>query len=103
MRLARFTVDGSTRGGVVVGDEVVDLAAADPELPDDPVALLAAGPEALARAERGAADAPRLPLEEVALANPVPRPHNFMAIGLNYADHIAEAGMDPPEHPVFFN
>ena len=31
------------------------------------------------------------------------RPRKFLAIGLNYADHIAEAGMEAPEFPVFFN
>lgn len=103
MRLARFSHDGRERGGVVVGDEVVDLTAAAPELPDDPVALLAAGPDALAAAARAAEAGPRFALEEVSLRCPVPRPHNFMAIGLNYADHIAESGMETPAHPVFFN
>ncbi|MCB1015041.1 MAG: fumarylacetoacetate hydrolase family protein [Acidimicrobiales bacterium] len=103
MRLARFSHDGRERGGVVVGDEVVDLPAAAPELPDDPVALLAAGPDALAAAEAATGSGPRYALDEVALRNPVPRPHNFLAIGLNYADHIAESGMPTPEHPVFFN
>lgn len=103
MKLARFAHDGRERGGVVVGDEVVDLVFAAPDLPDDPVALLAAGPDALAEAARAAGDGPRLALGEVRLLCPVPRPHNFMAIGLNYADHIAESGMETPAHPVFFN
>ena len=99
MRLARFSHQGTTRGGVVVGDEVVDLAGSG--LPDDPVALLAAGSDALSGA--AAVDGPRLALDEVRLENPVPRPHTFFAIGLNYADHIAESGQEPPEYPVFFN
>ncbi len=33
MRLATFTHAGRTRVGVVVGEEIVDLAAAAPELP----------------------------------------------------------------------
>ena len=103
MRLARFSHDGRERGGVVVGDELVDLTVAAPELPDDPVALLAAGPDALAAAEAAAGAGPRLAIDEVELRCPVPRPRNFMAIGLNYADHIAESGMPTPEHPVFFN
>ena len=40
--------------------------------------------------------------EEVRLLAPV-RPRKFLAIGLNYADHIAESGMDAPTFPVFFN
>ena len=33
----------------------------------------------------------------------VARPSNFIAIGLNYADHAAEAGMAIPPEPVIFN
>ena len=41
-------------------------------------------------------------LADVRLLAPV-RPRKFLAIGLNYADHIAEAGMEAPQFPVFFN
>jgi 2-keto-4-pentenoate hydratase/2-oxohepta-3-ene-1,7-dioic acid hydratase in catechol pathway len=41
-------------------------------------------------------------VEEVRLLAPV-RPRKYLAIGLNYADHIAESGMEAPEFPVFFN
>ena len=37
------------------------------------------------------------------LEAPIPRPPKFLAIGLNYADHIAEAGFEAPKFPVFFN
>lgn len=36
------------------------------------------------------------------LAAPVPRPSQVLAIGLNYADHAAESGLDVPENPVVF-
>jgi len=41
-------------------------------------------------------------LEEVRLLAPV-QPLKFLAIGLNYADHIAESGMEAPQYPVFFD
>jgi 2-keto-4-pentenoate hydratase/2-oxohepta-3-ene-1,7-dioic acid hydratase in catechol pathway len=41
-------------------------------------------------------------LEDVSLLAPV-LPRKFLAIGLNYADHIAESGMEAPPFPVFFN
>jgi 2-keto-4-pentenoate hydratase/2-oxohepta-3-ene-1,7-dioic acid hydratase in catechol pathway len=44
----------------------------------------------------------RHPLEEVRLLAPV-MPRKFLAIGLNYADHIAESGLEAPQYPVFFN
>jgi 2-keto-4-pentenoate hydratase/2-oxohepta-3-ene-1,7-dioic acid hydratase in catechol pathway len=41
-------------------------------------------------------------MEEIRLLAPVV-PRKYLAIGLNYADHIAESGMQAPEFPVFFN
>ena len=32
----------------------------------------------------------------------IPRPMNFVCIGLNYADHAAEAGMPIPKEPIMF-
>ncbi len=33
---------------------------------------------------------------------PVPRPTQVFGVGLNYADHAAEAGLRVPEHPPVF-
>ena len=37
------------------------------------------------------------------LLAPVPRPQKVMAIGLNYADHIAESGAATPEKQIWFS
>ncbi|MDB4433315.1 fumarylacetoacetate hydrolase family protein [bacterium] len=104
MKLATFTHSGATRPGVVEGGAVVDLSAAAPELPREMTALLAAGADALCRAERAAAEATsRLPLNEVHLEAPIIRPPKILAIGLNYADHAAESGIEPPKFPLVFN
>ncbi len=104
MRLLTFTEAGRTRIGVVVGDEIVDLAAAAPDLPTEMARLLAAGPDALAAARRAAEGAQRrLALADVRLEAPVLRPSKFLGIGLNYTDHIAETGREPPEFPLVFN
>ncbi len=42
------------------------------------------------------------PLDPARLGAPVPRPRQIFAIGLNYADHAAEAGMELPENPLVF-
>jgi 2-keto-4-pentenoate hydratase/2-oxohepta-3-ene-1,7-dioic acid hydratase in catechol pathway len=91
MKLVTFTHDGSTRVGVVEGAEVVAV-----DFPDM-VALLEAG--AAPKPVRG----PRLPLDAVRLEAPIRRPPKFLAVGLNYADHVAEAGMQTPAHPMIFN
>jgi len=104
MKLCTFTKDGATRLGVVIGDGVVDLAAAAPELPREMTALLAAGDAALhAAANAATRSKSRLALDAVRLAAPVLRPPKFLAIGLNYADHVAEAGIETPKLPTVFN
>jgi 2-keto-4-pentenoate hydratase/2-oxohepta-3-ene-1,7-dioic acid hydratase in catechol pathway len=104
MRLTTFTQAGSRRIGVVTDDGIVDLAQADPSLPRDMIGLLAGGSDALAMARAAAGRrGPRLAPDDVTLDAPVPRPPKFLAIGLNYADHVKESGFDPPPFPVFFN
>lgn len=104
MRLATFTREGATRIGVVVGDALVDLATAAPAVPAEMTAFLAAGAPALAAARAAVRDrSPRIPLASVRLEAPIRRPPKFLAIGLNYADHVAETGRPKPGFPVFFN
>jgi 2-keto-4-pentenoate hydratase/2-oxohepta-3-ene-1,7-dioic acid hydratase in catechol pathway len=104
MKLCTFAHEKNTRIGVVADAGVVDLAAAAPELPREMSALLAAGPDALRRAASAAANARgRLPLASLTLCAPILRPPKFLAIGLNYADHVAEAGLETPKLPIVFN
>jgi 2-keto-4-pentenoate hydratase/2-oxohepta-3-ene-1,7-dioic acid hydratase in catechol pathway len=103
MRLATFTHEGTTRIGVVDGDEIVDLAAAAPELPTEMVAFLEAGEPALKTARAAVGTGPRLSLADVHLEAPISRPPKFLAVGLNYADHVRESGIDAPKHPTIFN
>jgi 2-keto-4-pentenoate hydratase/2-oxohepta-3-ene-1,7-dioic acid hydratase in catechol pathway len=104
MRLCSFQHGGATRAGVVVDDGVVDLAAEAPALPRELTALLAAGEDALHAAANAATRArQRLALDAVRLAPPILRPPKFLAIGLNYADHVAEAGLETPRLPTVFN
>ncbi len=101
MRLVTFRHRHATRIGRLEGTEVLDLAAAVPALPTDMLAFLAAGPEALAMARD--AKGARLPIAEIELLAPIPRPPKILAIGLNYADHAAESGQDVPPYPKVFN
>lgn len=104
MKLCTFHRGDVTHLGVVTDDGVVDLSRAAPELPREMTALLAAGPTALQRAAAAASNATnRLALETVRLAAPIARPPKFIAIGLNYADHVAEAGIVAPKLPTVFN
>src|SRR5262249_52493920 len=103
MKLVTFTHQGSTRIGVVIGDQVADICTAAPDLPREMVELLIAGPAVLERAAKAAQNAPAFPLSQIKLEAPVLHPPEFLAIGLNYADHVAETGRDKPQFPIFFN
>jgi 2-keto-4-pentenoate hydratase/2-oxohepta-3-ene-1,7-dioic acid hydratase in catechol pathway len=104
MRLCTFEQGNQTRIGVAIDDAIVDLAAAAPELPREMCALLEAGEPALRAAQSAAARAKsRLALDSVRLCAPILRPPKFLAIGLNYADHVAEAGLEVPKVPTVFN
>src|ERR1700733_1958402 len=104
MKLATFSHGGGTRIGVVVDEAIVDLSAAEPALPRDMIAFITQGAAALERAAIAAKkSAQRIKLTEVKLEAPIGRPPEFLAIGLNYADHVEETKMKRPEFPMFFN
>jgi 2-keto-4-pentenoate hydratase/2-oxohepta-3-ene-1,7-dioic acid hydratase in catechol pathway len=88
VRVARFRAGGSIHTGIVLGDEIA-------EAQGDVLAVAAAAPAV----ETG----PSHPLDTVELLAPIERPPKFLAIGLNYADHMAESGAEAPVFPVFFN
>jgi 2-keto-4-pentenoate hydratase/2-oxohepta-3-ene-1,7-dioic acid hydratase in catechol pathway len=104
MKLITFTHRNRTRIGIADGEEAVDLSVVTPDLPTEMVGFLESGEAGLDAArsalERGAG---RLPLAEVKLEAPVPRPPELVAVGLNYRDHIEEAGMGTPDFLVIFN
>ena len=97
MKLVTFTQGSKTRIGRLEGDEIVDLSS----IAGDMIAFLEAGEDALERARR--ADETRVALADVRLDAPVARPPKILAVGLNYADHIEESGMETPKLPMIFN
>ena len=103
MKLATFHHVGGTGIGIVIGDEIVDLAAAAPDLPREMTAFLSGGADVLDAAGAAAEHAARISLDDVKLESPILRPPKILAIGLNYADHVKESGMEPPKVPVVFN
>ena len=103
MKLATFKKDGITRVGAVIGSEIVDTLNIE-EMPATMRAFLAAGKSAIDRlAELIETNRNRLALADVELTAPVPNPSKYLAISLNYGEHIAETGRDRSEYPSFFN
>ena len=48
-------------------------------------------------------DGPGVPLADVHLLAPVPRPAKVICVGLNYRDHAEETGQAIPDEPVLFS
>jgi 2-keto-4-pentenoate hydratase/2-oxohepta-3-ene-1,7-dioic acid hydratase in catechol pathway len=102
MKLATFTYQNQTRIGAVIENQIVD-GLADENLPTDMIAFLEQGDSALQKMQTLiSSEKNRIPLADVQLLAPIPRPRKFLGIGLNYADHVDETGLEKPEYPLFF-
>ncbi|WP_010184902.1 fumarylacetoacetate hydrolase family protein [Sphingomonas sp. PAMC 26605] len=98
MKLCRYGTKGEERPGLVDKDGCIrDLSALIPDL--TPIEVT---PESIALLRT--IDPETLPLVGGAprYGVPVNGIGKFIAVGLNYADHAAEAGLPVPPEPVFF-
>jgi 2-keto-4-pentenoate hydratase/2-oxohepta-3-ene-1,7-dioic acid hydratase in catechol pathway len=99
MRLTRFEVEDTIRGGIVDGDQVIDLSQIYPGTSNiDLIASFDA--EAI---ERVCVNAPRHPIGDVRLLAPLVPQKNVIAVGRNYRDHATEfsaSGFDVSEREV---
>ena len=104
MKLATFSQGSASELGVVLDSErIVSLSRAAPSLARNMIDLIARWSQVEGEVRRIAAEAKDpLALADVHLHAPVRRPGKIMAIGLNYADHIAESNMGTPEHQLWF-
>lgn len=103
MKLATFDAGAGPQLGAVEGERITPLGEG---LPGEMAALIAAWPQVESEVRRRAgagAGAGALALDSVRLLAPIRRPGKIMAIGLNYADHIAESNLGTPEHQVWFS
>jgi 2,4-didehydro-3-deoxy-L-rhamnonate hydrolase len=99
MKLVRYGEPGRERPGLIDANGAIrDLSGLVQDLAGESLS-----PATLARIR--AADPTALPLVQGAqrLGPCVGKPGNFIAIGLNYADHAAEAGMQVPAEPILFS
>ncbi|MDD1610006.1 MAG: fumarylacetoacetate hydrolase family protein [Methylococcaceae bacterium] len=102
MKLVTFTYQNQTRVGAVVDDTVID-SVGSADIPSTMIEFLSAGAGSLAAMQQLIDSGQhRLALAAVKLHSPIPRPPKYLAIALNYADHIAETGKAKPDYPSFF-
>ena len=99
MKLVRFGPAGREKPGILDDQgRIRDLSKLVPDLTGD-----ALSPQSLAKLRKAPVD--KLPLVKgrPRLGPCVGKVNNFIAIGLNFADHAAEAGMALPKEPVIFS
>ncbi|MBI3778900.1 MAG: fumarylacetoacetate hydrolase family protein [Gammaproteobacteria bacterium] len=115
MLLVTFIEAGKSRIGLLdrARGEAVDLSRVAPGLPQDMVAFIGLGEAGLTEARRALASGTgQLPLAQVRLTAPIPRPaRNIFCVGKNYREHAQElqttglksGGAEAiPELPIFF-
>lgn len=107
MKIVNFQSSNGVRMGVVDGDTVVDVNAADSTLPTEYGAFLRAGGDtrALADVVKKAPASARVPLAGIKLALPVTNPGKIICLGLNYLDHVKEGPQKdniPKFQSIFF-
>ena len=107
------------RAGVLVGNDVVDAAAASAasatsngtDWASVKSIVTYASPSQLSELEHSASEMAAqhgIPLDQVTLAPPIPNPNKILCIGLNYLDHVEEAQREQSElgkskDPVVFS
>ncbi len=99
MKLVRFGPAGKEKPGIV--DKNGKIRNLSKIVSDITPETLAAG--AIAKIRKAKIE--KLPVVpgKPRLGSPVGKVRNFPAIGLNYADHAAEAGMPIPKEPIIFS
>ncbi len=104
MKLATFsrTPGGAGEVGVVVGEAVFPAPRDGAGTGLDMLGLIANWADLAGAAAGWAEGRAGLPLASVTLKAPIPRPGKIMAIGLNYADHVAEVGAATPPAQIWF-
>ncbi|HVR89689.1 MAG TPA: fumarylacetoacetate hydrolase family protein [Novosphingobium sp.] len=106
MKLVRYKDGAGVSLGAVKGDGIVPLVNLDCDYPTM-FALIEAGPSAVAAiAQKLGGATPEIALADAELLAPIERPGKYLAIGMNYAKHLAEAdklGVARSKHQTWFN
>jgi len=91
----------STAVCLISGESAINISSLDDTIGDDLQAIIQGAKsesELNALAEKG----PKIPVSGIIPALPVAKPGKIICLGLNYLDHIKEAGREVPLYPVLF-
>ena len=102
MKLATFSYKNSVHIGAIVNNYVISTTDSI-HIPNNMIDFLSAGQLATKELQTLIdSNSKKIPLADIKLLAPIPKPGKFLGISLNYADHIAETERDKPEFPTFF-
>jgi acylpyruvate hydrolase len=107
MKIVGFRTQEGLRLGVIEGDQVIDLQAVDPSVPNDLAVVLSQHNGDLTPISELAKRAPASslrPLAGLRYALPVARPGKIICLGLNYLEHVKEGRYadNLPKFPTLF-
>jgi acylpyruvate hydrolase len=103
MKLVSFDRGEGAQAGVLLGEEVVPLAGLGVSARSVRELLGELGQaELTALGHHAERSDERIELGSVTLLAPVTDPQKIICLGLNYRDHAAETGQDPPAAPLWF-
>ena len=96
--------DGQSHLGALQRERIINLQqASDNALPDDMLEFLRRGDSAMESTRLlVAGNEGEVALDSVKLLAPIVNPQKVVAIGLNYMDHVREAGFEVPEFATMF-
>ena len=99
MKLVRYGAAGREKPGMIdAKGQIRDLSKIVPDIAGDTLS-----PKGLAKLRKLNPDKLPLVKGKPRIGPCVGKVGNFIAIGLNYSDHAAEAGMPIPKEPIIFN
>jgi acylpyruvate hydrolase len=101
MHLVMFMKDKQARAGVLDGEDIVDINAADRSLPPSLKGILEAN--ALSRVKKLIKSKKhRVPRRGAKLLPPISSPGLLLSVGMNYHEHLKEMKTPVPEKPAAF-
>lgn len=100
MRLVMFLKDKQPRAGVIDGEDIVDINAADRSLPSTLKGILEIN--GLSRIKKLTKSKKRIPLKKAKLLPPISNPGLLLSVGMNYHEHLKEMKTPVPETPAAF-
>ena len=103
MKIFNFYVGQEIHLGAFDNGRSIDVTAIGDGCPGCIVSLMKGGAAALQTIAAHFAAAPALDPAAIQYAPAVPSPEKILCVGLNYADHAAEAHLELPETPTLFS